>query len=205
MIYPENFEQKISFDKIRQLIANHCLSPLGEEKVAEMTFSANYPFIQKQLYQTHEFTRIIQEEDAFPSDYFFDVRDSLKKIRIEGTYLIEKELFDIRRSLETINEIVRFFKLGIDYPHLQELVSGVASFPQLTKQIDAILDKFGKIRDNASPALADIRRQLTQTATGISKTLHSILRMAQSENLVDKDVAPTMRDGRLMIPISPAF
>jgi DNA mismatch repair protein MutS2 len=232
MIYPENFEQKIGFDKIRQLITNHCLSPLGEEKVAEMTLSANFTFIQKQLYQTHEFTRIIQEEDSFPSDYFFDVRDSLKKIRIEGTYLIEKELFDIRRSLETINAIVRFFTprpseggagrqsyqpqqakspsgdLGVikgNYPHLQELASGVASFPQLTKQIDTILDKFGKIRDNASPALADIRRQLTQTANGISKTLQSILRMAQSENLVDKDVAPTMRDGRLMIPISPAF
>ncbi|GHT62031.1 endonuclease MutS2 [Bacteroidia bacterium] len=232
MIYPENFEEKIGFDKIRQLITNHCLSPLGEEKVAEMTFSANFTFIQEQLYQTHEFTRIIQEEDSFPSDYFFDVRDSLKKIRIEGTYLIEKELFDIRRSLETINAIVRFFTprpleggagrqsyqplsakspsedfgvVGGNYPHLQKLASGVASFPQLTKQIDTILDKFGKIRDNASPALADIRRQLTQTANGISKTLQSILRMAQSENLVDKDVAPTMRDGRLMIPISPAF
>jgi DNA mismatch repair protein MutS2 len=220
MIYPENFEQKIGFDKIRRLIINHCLSPLGEEKVTEMAFASDFTLIQKQLYQTHEFTRIIQEEDSFPSDYFFDVRDSLKKIRIEGTYLVEKELFDIRRSLETINEIVRFFTLqtptpkspdgGVGgnlrlYPHLQELASDVASFPQLTKQIDTILDKFGKIRDNASPALADIRKQLTQTANGISKTLHGILRMAQSENLVDKDLTPTMRDGRLVIPISPAF
>ncbi|MDR1610878.1 MAG: endonuclease MutS2 [Candidatus Symbiothrix sp.] len=205
MIYPENFEQKIGFDKIRQLIKSRCLSPLGEEKVSEMTFSSDFIFIRKQLYRTHEFTRIIQEEDSFPSDYFFDVRDALKKIRIEGTYLIEKELFDIRRSLETINEIVRFFKPDGDYPYLQELASGVASFPQLTKQIDMILDKFGKIRDNASPALADIRRQLTQTANGISKTLQGILRMAQSENLVDKDVTPTMRDGRLMIPVSSAF
>ena len=227
MIYPDNFEQKIGFDKIRQLIENHCLSPLGEEKVAEMTFSSDFDLIQKQLYQTHEFTRILQEEDSFPSDNFFDVRDSLKKIRIEGTYLIEKELFDMRRSLETIHEILRFFNschYGPDpqspviskgiphqvrddkkYPFLQELASGVASFPQLTKQIDIILDKYGRVRDNASPALADIRRLLTQTANGISKTLHSILRLAQSENLVDKDVTPTVRDGRLMIPISPAF
>jgi DNA mismatch repair protein MutS2 len=205
MIYPQNFEKKIGFDKIRQLITNHCLSPLGKEKVAEMAFFSDFAFIQKQLYQTHEFTRIIQEEDSFPTDYFFDVRDSLKKIRIEGSYLIEKELFDICRSLETINEILRFFKLSENYPHLQELVSGIVSFPQLTKQIDTILDKFGKIRDNASPALANIRKQLIQTANGISKTLHGILRMAQSENLVDKDITPTMRDGRLMIPISPAF
>ncbi|MDR2621636.1 MAG: Smr/MutS family protein [Dysgonamonadaceae bacterium] len=205
MIYPEIFEQKIGFDKIRLLIKNHCLSPLGEEKAAEMTFSSDFIFIRKQLYRTHEFTRIIQEENSFPSDYFFDVRDALKKIRVEGTYLTEKELFDIRRSLETINEIVRFFKPDGDYPYLQELASGVASFPHLTKQIDTILDKFGKIRDNASPALADIRRQLTLTANGISKTLQGILRTAQSENLVDKDLTPTMRDGRLMIPVSSAF
>ncbi|MCC8146052.1 MAG: Smr/MutS family protein, partial [Bacteroidales bacterium] len=169
-----------------------------------------YDYIKKQLYQTHEFTRIIQEEDNFPANYFFDVRDSLKKIRIEGTYLIEKELFDIRRSLETINEIVRFFQLKQEeeskaYPYLQELAQDVSSFPQLTRQIDLILDKFGRIKDNASPELSNIRKQLSQTVNGISKTLNSILRSAQAEGLVDKDVAPTMRDGRLVIPISPAF
>ncbi|MDR0733233.1 MAG: endonuclease MutS2 [Dysgonamonadaceae bacterium] len=213
MIYPENFEQKTGFDHIRQAIFARCLSPLGEEKVAGMTFSSDFTFIRKQLYQTHEFTRIIREEDAFPADYFFDVREALKKIRIEGAYLVEKELFDIRRSLETINGIVRFFsnaasRNGRDshspYPCLRELTTGVNSFPKLTVQIDAILDKFGKVRDNASPELSEIRRQLTQTANGISKTLQSILRSAQSENLVDKDVAPTMRDGRLMIPIMPS-
>jgi len=205
MIYPEKFEQKIGFDKIRQLISSHCLSPLGEEKVAEMAFSSEYLFIRKQLYRTQEFTQILQEEDNFPSDAFFDVRSALKKIRIEGTFLIEKELFDIRRSLETINEIVRFFTGDNHYPYLQELASDVVSFPHLIKQIDTILDKFGKVRDNASPALAEIRRKLTQTINSISKSLQNILRTAQSEGLIDKDVAPTMRDGRLVIPISPAY
>ncbi|MDR1526166.1 MAG: Smr/MutS family protein [Dysgonamonadaceae bacterium] len=210
MIYPQNFEQKIGFDKIRERVAAHCLSPLGEERVWEMAFSAAYDEIRQQLYQTHEFTRIIREEDAFPADHFYDVRDALKKIRIEGTYLIEKELFDIRRSLETINAILQFFQQKQEsesnaYPHLQALAAEVLAFPQITKQIDAIIDPFGHIRDKASPELSDIRRLLTQTANGISKTLNSILRSAQSEGLVDKDVSPTMRDGRLMIPISPAF
>ena len=225
MIYPQNFEQKIGFDKIRELATARCLSPLGEEKVREMAFSVHYDAIRKQLYQTHEFVQIIQEEDSFPSDYFFDVRDSLKKIRIEGTYLLEKELFDIRRSLETINAIVRFFHPSptpqphnatpspvergqgerSSYPHLQDLSTNITTFPQLTRQIDTLLDKFGKIKDNASQELNNIRRQLTQTVNSISKTLHSILRTAQAEGLVEKDVSPTMRDGRLVIPISPAF
>ncbi|GHT10148.1 endonuclease MutS2 [Bacteroidia bacterium] len=217
MIYPEIFEQKIGFDKIRQLLIGRCLSPMGEEKVVEMKFSPDFAFVRKQLYQTCEFVRIIQEEDNFPTDNFFDVRESLKKIRIEGTYLIEKELFDIRRSLETINEIVRFFTSkntpkspkgdleASPYPHLQELAANVSSFPHLTKKIDTILDKYGKIKDNASPGLAAIRQQLSQTMSGISKTLQSILRTAQSEGFVDKDMAPAMRDGRLVIPVSPAF
>jgi DNA mismatch repair protein MutS2 len=208
MIYPDNFEYKIGFDKIRQLVTTRCLSALGEEKVSEMRFSSDFGFIRKRLSQVQEFTRILQEEDDFPSDYFFDVRDSLKKIRIEGTYLIERELFDIRRSLETIHAIVRFFtaKSSSDfYPHLLELAQEVTSFPQFIRQIDLILDKFGQIKDNASPELSAIRKQLAQTVGSISKTLHSILRTAQSEGLVDKDVAPTMRDGRLVIPISPAF
>jgi DNA mismatch repair protein MutS2 len=206
MIYPHNFEQKTGFNQIRELVTARCLSPLGEEKVDEMAFSSQYETIRKQLYQTKEFVQIIQEEDNFPSDYFFDVRDSLKKIRIDGTYLLEKELFDIRRSLETINAIVLFFHhTKTPYPHLQELASDVATFPKITKQIDHILDKFGEIKDNATPELSAIRKQLSQTVNSISKTLHSILRAAQSEGLVEKDVTPTMRDGRLVIPISPAF
>jgi DNA mismatch repair protein MutS2 len=224
MIYPHNFEQKIGFDKIREMTSARCLSPLGKEKVEEMAFSSNYGYVRKQLYQTHEFVQIIQEEDLFPTDCFYDVRESLKKIRVEGTWLLEKELFDIRRSLETIHAIVRFFhptplsksnthiRSLVDkgegetlYPHLQELATNVATFPLVTKQIDSILDKFGEIKDNASPELSGIRKKLTQTANGISKTLHSILRSAQAEGLVEKDLAPTMRDGRLVIPISPAL
>ena len=214
MIYPNNFEEKIGFDKIREMVAMRCLSPLGEEKVDEMAFSPVYDYIRKQLYQTQEFVQINREEDNFPSDNFYDVRDFLKKIRVDGTYLLEKELFDIRRSLETINNIIRFFhplspvgrgKGERYYPHLQELAANIATFPQHTKQIDIILDKFGEIKDNASPELSAIRKQLAQTVSSISKTLNRILRAAQSEGLVEKDIAPTMRDGRLVIPISPAF
>ncbi len=207
MFYPENFEQKIGFDTIRQLLTAKCLCPLGEEKVTDMAFSSEFAVINRQLRQTNEFVRILQEED-FPSGAFYDVRPALKKIRIEGTYLIEKELFDIRRSLQTIHDILSFFatkKEDETYPYLQELASEAETFPQIATQIDRILDKFGNIKDNASSELARIRQELSKTVGSISKTLNSILRIAQSEGFVDKDVAPTMRDGRLVIPVAPAF
>lgn len=209
MIYPQNFEQKTGFDKVRRLISDKCLSPLGQERVAEMEFSADYTTVIERLEQTDEFVRILHGDVEFPASFFFDVRYSLKRIRPEGTWLDEKELFDLKRSLQTINDIVRFFRPTeeeeIAYPALTALAGDILVFPQLIGKIDSILDKFGKVKDNASPTLAQIRKEITATMSGISRSLQSILRSAQSEGVVDKDVTPTMRDGRLMIPVAPAF
>lgn len=213
MIYPHNFEQKIGFDQIRQLLKGKCLSTLGEERVDEMTFSDNYDEINQRLEQVVEFARITQEEEDFPAQYFFDVRPSLKRIRVEGMYMDEQELFDLRRSLETIRDIVRFLQQSDEeeetenspYPALRELAGDILVFPQLIVRIDSILDKFGKIKDNASAELLRIRRELSATTGSISRSLNSILRAAQSEGYVDKDVTPTMRDGRLVIPVAPGM
>ena len=209
MFYPLNFEQKTGFDKIRLLISDKCLSPLGKERVADMYFLTDYKTIGDKLEQVDEFVRIQQEEEDFPANYFFDVRYSLKRIRPEGTWLDERELFDLKRSLQTIHDIVRFFRPAeeeeIKYPALTALSGDILVFPQLIGKIDAILDKFGKIKDSASPELQTIRREITVTMSNISRSLQSILRSAQSEGVVDKDVTPTMRDGRLMIPVAPAF
>lgn len=209
MFYPLNFEQKTGFDKIRLLVSDKCLSPLGKERVADMYFLTDYKTIGDKLEQVDEFVRIQQEEEDFPANYFFDVRYSLKRIRPEGTWLDERELFDLKRSLQTIHDIVRFFRPveeeEIKYPALTALAGDILVFPQLIGKIDAILDKFGKIKDSASPELQTIRREITVTMSNISRSLQSILRSAQSEGVVDKDVTPTMRDGRLMIPVAPAF
>lgn len=211
MIYPQNFEQKIGFDQIRTLLKEQCLSSLGEERVDDMSFTDNVDTIDRLLDETTEFIRIIQEEDNFPDQYFFDVRPSLRRIRVEGLYLDEQEVFDLRRSLETIHSIVRFLHWEeqdsgeYPYPALQKLAGDVAVFPQLIGQIERILDKYGKIKDNASAELLRIRREITATTSGISRSLNAILRNAQSEGYIDKDVTPTMRDGRLVIPVAPGL
>ena len=182
---------------------------MGKERIEQAAFSDNYETIAHWLEQTDEFLRILKGEDEFPANFFFDVRYSLKRIRPEGTWLDEKELFDLKRSLQTINDIVRFLKPTEDeeikYPALTALAGEIMVFPRLVESIDTIIDKFGKIKDNASPTLARIRSEIASTLNGISRSLQSILRSAQTEGFVEKDVAPTMRDGRLMIPVAPAF
>lgn len=209
MIYPSNFEQKTGFDKVRKLVAEKCLSPLGEERVADMDFSADYNIITERLEQVHEFAHLLEEAEEFPSNYFLDVRYSLKRIKPEGTWMDEKELFDLKRSLQTIQDIVRFLRPGeeeeVPYPALTKLAGDIQVFPKLIGQIDTILDKFGKVKDSASDKLQSIRCEMTMTMSSISRSLQTILRTAQQEGVVDKDVSPTLRDGRLMIPVAPAF
>ncbi len=226
MIYPQNFETKIGFDEIRALLQQQCLSSLGKERVGQMTFLTDVKQIREKQEHTREFLRIMEEEeDLFPDQYFFDVRDSVKRIRIEGTYLDEQELFDLKRSLETIAGIVSFLHKGEEevchedeengevretvyngkYPALHRLAAEVMTFPHLARRIDEILDKYGKIKDQASPELARIRREIVVTESGISKSLQAILRNAKQDGLVEKDVAPTLRDGRLVIPVAPAL
>lgn len=210
MIYPSNFENKIQFSEIRSLLKGYCLCQLGKDKVDEMAFSGDVEKIGTMLLQTREFRRLQEESDDFPLQYFFDMRASIKRIRLEGTHLEENEIFDLRRSLETIAGIVRFLNRGtddgeFDYPTLHKLTDGVLTFPDILRRIEQILDKYGKVKDTASPALADIRLQLRKAEGSVSRTLYNILRVAQSEGLVDKDVTPTVRDGRLVVPIAPGL
>ena len=213
MIYPNNFERKIGFDEIRRLLKGHCLSTLGQEKVDEIAFSTNFSQISEEQEQVREFRKLQTEAEDFPMQYFFDVRTAIGRIRLEGTHLEEEEMWDLRRSLETISNIVKYLNRSNDsgdneettfpYPALHRLTEGVVTFPAMIRRIDSVLDKFGKIKDSASMTLAGIRHELAKTAGSISRTLYTILHTAQKDGLVDKDAAPTMRDGRLVIPVAP--
>ena len=197
-----------------------CLSTLGQEKVDEMVFATDAAVVNEWLEQVREFRRLKQESDDFPMQYFFDVREAVSRIRLEGTHLEEDEVWDLRRSLETIASMVRYLcDAGEDvtdsvahmalteykYPALQRLAAEVQTFPAMIRRIDSILDKYGKIKDSASMTLAGIRHDKEQTAGSISRTLYTILHSAQREGLVAQDVAPTLRDGRLMIPVAPGL
>ncbi|MDD4971000.1 MAG: Smr/MutS family protein [Paludibacter sp.] len=208
MLYPEHFEQKIDFITIRELLKGKCVSTLGEEKVEEIRFSSDYSEIIRLVSQTDEMLQVLTSDaDELPIGDFYDVRPALSRVRIEGLFLDELEVFDLRRALEAVRRLVAFLTKheAEVYPHLHELVVGVDTFPVIIQRIDAILNKFGKIKDNASSELSRIRKDTFQVQSSISRTLNAILRQAQTDGYVEKDVAPTMREGRLVIPVSPAF
>lgn len=208
MIYPINsIEQKLGFTQIRELLKQRCLSTLGRSVVDAMQFSTNHSDIIKRLRQTDEFIRLTEEFDNFPRDYWFDPREYLARITPDGTYLSENELFEIRRSLQAIAAIVTFLSVKRDdeFPSLKALAERVESSEAICRHIDSILNKFGRLKDDASVQLQSIRRQKAAETAAASKQLLQILQGAKDNGYIDKDVTPTLREGRLVIPIPPAF
>ncbi|MCQ2083453.1 MAG: Smr/MutS family protein [Bacteroidaceae bacterium] len=208
MIYPDNYEHKVGFDEIRQMLAERCICALGVQQVDEMAFCTDYDTIERMLDQTMEYAGIIREGKTFPDQNYSDLSEALTRIRVIGTWLDEAELLGLWKSLESIGGIVTFLTKDENqglYPRLTELAQDVMVFPSIIQSISHILTKFGKIKDNASPELYRIRMDLANTSFSISRILGSILKQAQTDGLVEKDAQPTMRDGRLVLPVAPAM
>ena len=206
MVYPDNFENKIKFDKIRQLVKNNCLSDMGRELTEAMHFSAVTGEIQEWLEETREFMAILGEEEGFPGDHFQDARPFLSKIRVEGLFLEVAEMIALKHSLESLTAIVRFFNGKSDrYPLLTGRAGQIQLFPYILQRLDAIVSRHGTIKDTASVELADIRHRLQRKQAGISRRMQALLQQAQTEGWADKDTTIAIRDGRMVIPVPAAY
>ena len=207
MIYPQNIEQKIDFHVIRDCLKGFCSSPLGKERVDEMSWVNHYDSAKNRLAHLREMMRVLADSTlSFPQGDIYDLREALSRIRIEGLFLDESELFSLRKMLDYVGQLERFFTLlnKEKYPLLASLP--LISFPNhLIAEIDRIIDRYGKMKDSASPELARIRKDIAQSQGSVSRALNAILRQAQAEGLLEKDAAPTMREGRLVLPVPPAY
>lgn len=210
MIYPANFESKIGFDTIRRLLHDNCLSPLGQARCAAMAFTDNFETVKRLLTQTSEMLTLITRGIEMPVDHFYDVTDRLKEIQAQGSFLTPTELYRTRMSLGTIARVRDFFAKTDEEgtplaPTLAALFADMAVFPSIISAIDKVVNKFGEISDNASPALSDVRRKIASSSASLSATMQRVVSRGVAEGLIDKDAAPSVRDGRLVIPVSAAM
>ena len=210
MFYPENIEQKIDFVEIREELGRRCASGLGRERVAAMQMETDYATVQRLLLLTDQM-RLAQADPmlTFPRGDIHDMREAVSRIRIEGLFLDEAELDELRKTLAYAVELERFFA-GLDeqkYALLKELgtLRAIGNIGGLVDEINRILDRYGRLADHASPELARIRRELVNLQGSVGRTLASILRQAKADGFVDADATPTLREGRLVIPVSPGY
>ena len=204
LLYPVHIEQKIGFDKIRALLQSYCLGQLGINQVNEMMFCVKHLSIVEMLEQTKECKQVLQYEDTFPENSYVDLTPCLDRIRIEGTWIQLQELAELRKSIVVINAIVSFFKTREEglYPRLTELAGNVTVHKLLVDRIDTILDRNGRIKDNATPELAHIRRSISSKRSEVSKIMQRLLKDAKNEGWADSETELSLRDGRLVIPVN---
>ena len=207
MIYPADFEKKIGFTALRSLLAEKCLSPLGVAHADKMKFMTAFEKVRHELLLTDEMLRLIKSRLPMPVENMHDMTQPLRMLRAEGSYMSAKELYRLRVSLLTISRLRDFFALADDEgqlraPLLAEEFASLLTFQPLERLIDNVINKFGEVADNASPALYDLRRQIASASASLSSVMRRVLDRAVSEGVVESDTAPSMRDGRLVIPVA---
>ena len=196
-------EDKLGFTKIRELLAAECTNPLAVRMVGEMKFSSNYDRVVRELQQTEEFRQILVLDNSFPSQDFFDLTDELVRLRVGNTVIEQAALFDLKCSLHTINECLRFLLRDdtVRYPLLHDLAKRVELDPAITKAIAKIIDDKGEIFDNASPQLQDIRRQIARKRNEVDVQINRSLAHAKREGWAPDGAEVTIRNGRMVIPM----
>ena len=218
MLFPDDIEKKIDFLSVRSLLKQHCSSSLGQEEVDALSFLTDCNAVRHLLGEGQEMANILHDASlAFPYCEICDLRDSLSRIRIEGLFLEEDELMQLRKIADAVTSFITFFhSLPAErFICLHDLKpegiydeNGVLQpdvpYAEICRAIDEILDKYGTLKDNASPELFNIRKELRYAQSAVERTLNSILRQVRDEGLIDNDVTPTLREGRLVIPLPSA-
>ena len=196
-------EQKLGFDRIRKAVADKCVTEYAVNRAMEETFVADGKVIRDRLLLTDEMRLILMFEENFPTSGYIDCLGFLKLLETPSSYINLLSLRKLRTMLETVRKVTGFFSSIRDgiYPCLKKMAEPVMCFPEVQRQIDLILDKFGEVRDTASPELASIRKTLRDTEGTISRRVNAILKKIQEDGIADKDASVSVRDGKLLIPV----
>ena len=204
MIYPDTFETKTGFDKIRNILESQCFSPYAKALAADIGFSNDFDRISELLGQVAEMKYVLQFIGNFPSQDYYDLTQELKRVRLPGTFTDPEMMAELKLSLITITEIIRFLKRldPAEYPTLTKLIPQTVPEPQLIKKIEQIIDDKSDIRDKASEKLSGIRREINSKLSGADRRINQILASARKDGLTNDDAELTIRNGRLVIPVS---
>lgn len=203
MIFPQNFEEKIGFDQVRQLLRAQCVSEMGREFTEKMRFESNFSQIERKVGQAAEFLQVLKYENPFPAQNYFNLIPELLRIKLPGTYIFQEHLFDLKSSLETLNDVISYLqKLDIEkYPLLREIARDREIDREILREIGRIVDDKGNIKDTASDQLREIRRRMIKLTGEVDKAVRQVLLQARKSGWLNPNDEITIRNGRMVIPV----
>ncbi|MFA5541777.1 MAG: Smr/MutS family protein [Bacteroidales bacterium] len=197
-------ENKLGFTQIREIIKENCLSKGGEELVERMHFSSNFHSINNSLNLTEEFREILVRNSLFPNDNYYDMREELERLKLSGTFIGQSDLNDLKGSLITINECLKFFSQSEEenYTNLKKLSQDIYIEKEIIKYTFRLLDDKGEFLDNASDYLSIIRSNKRKKIFEVDKRIQKILSQSKKEGWTSEEAEITLRNGRSVIPVS---
>ncbi|MDL2320329.1 Smr/MutS family protein [Alistipes sp. OttesenSCG-928-B03] len=197
-------EQKIGYDRVRGQVEAHCTTRGGAAKLGGEEFSRSRDVIGRRLRLCDQMRTVLMMESGFPGGEYTDTEALVRKMEVIGTYLTVEEMLVLRRGLDAVRELVEFFRARDEaaYPDLRSLMRDVNAFPEIINHIDSIIDRWGKVKDSASPELYDIRKAIRDREGKASRKLQQVLAAAQGAGIVDADASVSIRDGRAVIPVA---
>ncbi len=210
MIYPEHFETKIGFDRVREMLLSRCISELGREKVHSIQFSASYETISTQLDQVEEFRQIILQSIPFPASSYFNPHAVFEHLRLKETFVEADTLLEVKRSYETIIQINNLLCKQTDtgerlYPAMYLLVMNLVIDEGIAKRIDDIVDEKGQIKSNASVELRRIRKVKDDTERKAGQRIQQLLSEGKSQGWISRDAELALRNGRQVLPVPASY
>lgn len=207
MVYPDNFEQKCGFDRIRKMVAEACTTPLALPLVNNIAFSDRFETVNQQLDETEQMRNLLTDESNYPSTDLLDVLAELSRLRTPGTFVEPETLPDLGHNLSLIANAIAYFNetRAKKYPLLATMAASTEVSPELVFSLNQIIDEKGLIRDTASPELGRIRKDIRKKEASVRGKLESTLAEARKAGLTPENSEPTLRNGRLVIPVLSNF
>jgi DNA mismatch repair protein MutS2 len=201
-LFPESASQQLEFDKIKNLLANHCRSEFARKKSQELRIHTQKRFIEPALLQTHEYQLLFQNHLYFPDDAVLNLSKELKLLSIESSFLSGEQFLQIKKLANAIQQIFRWFTPDrkIAYPSLALVIEGTYFEKKIPLLIDEILDEYGTVKDSASDKLADIRMALYKKKSELKKVFTRIISKLNKLGYLT-DIEESFMNGRKVLAV----
>lgn len=201
-LFPESALVQLEFDKIKNLLGEHCLTEYAKNKAANLRIHTVKQYIELELQQSHEYQNLIRAGMYFPNDFVLNLQKELKLLSISGAVLSDEQLMQVRKLAESMKSIFHWFDNDrrIAYPALTKVIDDTYYEKTILELIDEVLDEYGDVRDSASEELAEIRMQLFRKRNELRKLFDRILSKLNKAGYV-ADIEEAFLNGRRVVAV----
>lgn len=193
--------QDLEFYKVLQQVSEHCITNLGKAKTLEIVPYTKKETLLISLQLTHEYASSFDNDNRIPNHGFDVITKELQLLRIENTYLETQSLRKLVSISLTVNEILKFLKTFEEYyPNLHRYTSHIEITSELIEKVDAVVDRFGDVKDNASPLLKELRQGINKLKGKINSSFTSALNTYHNLDYLD-DIRESVVDNKRVLAV----